>query len=96
METVQDKPWWHSRTMVGIFVSTISMVFGAAGYTLDAGMLTEVITQVFTLAGLIWAWWGRRNATQPIDMGAVIPGVRIKPKRVPVPTDDSQSGPFGY
>lgn len=90
---VPAKPWWQSRTMIGLAVSAVSMIASAAGYSIDAGLLTEVITQALALVGLVVAWWGRVQAKQPIDAAQIAPGVRMP---VAAAKSHADPGPFGF
>lgn len=99
-ETPLAKPWWQSRTILGLIISGLSMIANAAGLSIDAGLLTEIVTQGAAFVGLMVAWYGRINAEVPVDAAQVAPGMRLPARparaaRVRV-RPDAESGPFGH
>jgi len=62
----EPKPWWRSTTIVGALTVLVSQGAALAGYSLDAGALLELGTNLVGLIGGALALWGRLRATAPI------------------------------
>ena len=73
-----DKPWWQSRAIIGVIISSLSVAVGMAGYELNVGAATEIVAGLGALVGNALAWYGRVKATKPISRRQVLPGVAIK------------------
>ena len=76
-ETLPPKPWWESRTQVGVLVSSVAIALAWAGIQIDAAGLTELILLAAALAANARTWWGRVEANRPVDKTLVAPGIRI-------------------
>lgn len=61
-----EKPWWQSRTLIGLAVVLAAQVAKLAGFEIDSQALTDAIVTGATLIGAALAWWGRVRATRPI------------------------------
>lgn len=48
-----------SQTYVGIIVMLLSTFLPKLGVTIDNDSLTTTISVLLTLAGALWAFWGR-------------------------------------
>ena len=93
------KPWYLSRSVIGILVSLIAVIAERLGWTVNANELTSLLVQLAEVGGLALAFVGtvRRRAT--IDSSLVAPGLRYPTRTPPVPPDrpaDRPTGPFGY
>lgn len=74
----ETKPWWQSKTKIGILASSVTVIAGIFGVVLDAGMVTEVTFGLITLAANLYASRARNSADTPIDTKQVLPGLRLK------------------
>lgn len=71
----EPKPWWRSRTIIGLLVVVIAQIIRAAGhYEVDTAALADAVSAGLDIVGLALAWWGRVAASRPISR-AVLPGV---------------------
>lgn len=77
--TTEDKPWWESKAIWGIVLMGIAQLVNAIGYDLpiDIAHWAESLASLGTLCGMALAWWGRIQATQPINKRRVLPGLTI-------------------
>lgn len=71
MDTVIfPKAWWTSKTIIGVITSVIAQSYGllATHYHWTAWNPSDadLVTNLFTIAGLALAGIGLRTATQPI------------------------------
>lgn len=71
-----SKFWWKSKTKIGILVSSVAEIAGIFGFVIDAGLATEVVFGLITLAANLYASRGRDQATVPIDTKQILPGLR--------------------
>jgi len=60
------KAWYKSRGIVGALMVMLAQLGAGIGYSVDAGMLTELAMQAVTLSGGLLAFVGRLRAAQPI------------------------------
>ena len=65
------KPWWASRTILGLLATIIAMLAGRFGLELDDESLTHILLQATELAGLVLAFWGTVRRAGPIDQTRV-------------------------
>jgi hypothetical protein len=73
-EEVKPKPWWLSRGVIGPLISVAAMGAQAAGVDADVSGLLSGALEFITVAGIALGWWGRVEATAPIDKHKVFPG----------------------
>lgn len=93
------KPWYLSRSILGILATFIAGYLSKSGYLVDAGELTNVILQVVEAGGLVLALVGTVRNRATIDSSLVAPGLRLPPRAHPVPAEretNKSNGPFGY
>ncbi len=93
------KPWWQSRTVIGILVSLTADITERMGWIVDANTLTTLAVQIAEVAGLALAFVGTVRRRAAIDSTLVAPRVRLAARPAPVPSDsptDRPTGPFGY
>ncbi|MBP9602635.1 MAG: hypothetical protein KBE53_00945 [Chromatiaceae bacterium] len=95
------KPWYLSRSIIGLLATIAAGLLGRSGYLVDAGELTNVLLHIVEAGGLVLAFVGTVRRRAPIDNGAVAPGLRLPARAHPVPAEretDSEHlrGPFGY
>jgi peptidoglycan hydrolase-like protein with peptidoglycan-binding domain len=95
------KPWYLSRSIIGLLATIAAGLLGRSGYLVDAGELTNVLLQIVEAGGLVLAFVGTVRRRVPIDNGAAAPGLRLPSRANPVPAEreaDSEHlrGPFGY
>ena len=60
------KAWYQSRGIVGALIVMLAQLGAGFGYTVDAGMLTELAMQAITLVGGLLAFVGRLRAAQRV------------------------------
>jgi hypothetical protein len=58
------KPWWASKTLVGLIVAALATVMP----DVDEALLGEIVNQTITLAGLAYAVYGRLTAKQELKL----------------------------
>ena len=95
------KPWYLSRSILGILATFIAGYLSKSGYLVDAGELTNVILQGVEVGGLALAFIGTVRRRSAIDSTLVAPGLRLPARANSVPAEreaDSEHlrGPFGY
>jgi hypothetical protein len=93
------KPWYLSRSVIGILVSLIAVIAERMGWMVDANDLTVLVMQLLEVGGLALAFLGTVRRRAPIDGSLVAPRVRYPARTPPVPPDrptDRPTGPFGY
>ena len=61
------KPWWTSRTILGLLATILALVAGRFGWEVNDGDLVGVLTQMVEVAGLLVAFWGTVRRAGPID-----------------------------
>lgn len=93
------KPWYLSRSMIGLLATLLASLAKNSGYLVDAGELTNVILQVVEVGGLVLAFLGSLRRAAPIDGTVVAFGLRLPPRASKVqperPPDISPiRGPF--
>lgn len=89
------KPWYLSRSVVGILVSMAALAANFWGWEID---VEEATTLAFGAGGLLVALVGTLRRRAPIDGSAIAPGVRYQ-RPTTVPPDrrrGGSTGPFGY
>lgn len=77
MTETDTKPWWQSKTKIGILVSSVAAILSLFGVVVDVGVITEVAFGVAVLVGNWCASHGRNTADTPIDKKLVLPGLRL-------------------
>lgn len=82
----QPKPWWQSRTLIGVLVALLAQLGRLAGWDVDSAALAQAVIEGLTLAGLALAWWGRVKATRPIER-------RVLPRRAAADNAGAQRMP---
>lgn len=80
-DLTDTKPWWQSRTQVGILASSVAIIAGMFGLEVDAGILTEAALGLVALAANLLAARGRINATQQISTKQVLPGLTLPARK---------------
>lgn len=93
------KPWYLSRSVIGLLVSLIAVIAERLGWTVNANELTTLLVQLAEVGGLALAFVGTVRRRASIDPTLVAPGVRYPTRTPPVPPDrstDRPAGPFGY
>ena len=74
------KPWWLSKGVWGPIIAIASVAAQAAGASVDVGSVVTSALELVTVLGVGLGWWGRVEATRPIDKTQILPGVKITPK----------------
>ena len=77
------KPWWASRTMLGLLAAVLALVAGRFGWEVSDGDLVGVLTQVVEVGGLLVAFWGTVRRAGPIDQ-TLVARVGDRDLRLPV------------
>ena len=96
---VGAKPWYLSRSVIGILVSLIAVIAERLGWTVNANELTTLLVQLAEVGGLALAFVGTVRRRAAIDSSLVAPGLRYPTRTPPVPPDrptDRPTGPFGH
>ena len=66
---MDSKMWYKSSGIIGGLIALIMFVVQMLGLDLDEGMVTELITLVFQLVGILVAIYGRITAKAEIAVG---------------------------
>lgn len=74
-EVGAPKPWYRSRTLIGLAVILASQAAKGAGLEIESEALTDAIVTGLDLLGAALVWWGRVAATRPISRRKILPGV---------------------
>ncbi len=94
------KPWYLSRSVIGILVSAVAVIAERMGWMVNSDELTILVMQLLEFGGLALAFVGTVRRRAPIDSTLVAPGMRYANTTYPVPPDDPDvshlRGPFGY
>jgi peptidoglycan hydrolase-like protein with peptidoglycan-binding domain len=95
------KPWYLSRSIIGLLATILAGLLGRSGYLVDAGELTNVLLQAVEVGGLALAFIGTVRRRSAIDSTLVAPGLRIPTRANSVPAEREANsehlrGPFGY
>ena len=73
-----NKPWYQSKTMIGLVATAVTMVLGFLKLDVSKMEVSEIITQLVAVGGLIFAAYGRAKAKTKL-------GGAPKAKRVNMP-----------
>ena len=79
------KPWWTSRTVIGLLASVLAMIAGRLGWSIDDGQITDLLLKAVELGGLALAAWGTVRRSAPIDP-TLVARVGTRDLRLPVRT----------
>lgn len=71
MTPAAAKPWWTSRTILGLAASGIALIVSRWGWQVDDAHLTQLLTEVVQFGGLVLAFWGTVRRAGPIDQTLV-------------------------
>ena len=63
---MDGKPWYKSKTMLGLALTAVGVVLGVADPEAFSAELTEAIVRVFEIVGLAIAAYGRKVAKGPL------------------------------
>ena len=61
------KPWWSSRTLLGLVASAMALIVSRWGWQVDGEHLTQLLTEAVQFGGLVLAFWGTVRRAGPID-----------------------------
>ena len=61
------KPWWASRTILGLLATILAMIAGRFGWEVNDDDLLGVLTKMVEVGGLVLAFWGTVARRAPID-----------------------------
>jgi hypothetical protein len=83
MNSINEKPWWQSRAIIGAIVVVAAQAARLAGFETDTALVTELVIDGATIAGAALAWVGRVRAERPISRKQIAPGIRLpeRPRR---------------
>ena len=94
------KPWYLSRSVIGILVSLIAVITERMGWIVDANTLTTLLVQLAEVLGLVLAFVGTVRRRASIDSSLVAFGVRLPTRTHKVPSERNSNGatpgPFGH
>ena len=94
------KPWYLSRSVIGILVSLIAVVTERTGWIVDANTLTTLLVQLAEVLGLVLSFVGTVRRRASIDSSLVAFGVRLPTRTHKVPSERNSNGPtpgpFGH
>ena len=65
------KPWWTSRTILGLAASGMALIVSRWGWQVDDEHLTQLLTEAVQFGGLVLAFWGTVRRAGPIDQTLV-------------------------
>jgi lysozyme len=68
-QAATPKSRWRSKGMIGALVSGLAGIAGAFGFALapeEVDAVIGLISNAIVVAGAVMAWFGRKNATQPV------------------------------
>ena len=91
------KPWWLSRTILGLLATALAMAAGRFGWEVNDDELLGVLTKLVEVGGLLLAFWGTVRRAGPIDQ-TLVARLGDRDLRLPVPahrTADSPADPHG-
>lgn len=74
-DPLDAKPWWQSRAIIGSLITVASSGAALAGYAVDVSAVTELALGLGSIIGGALSWYGRVQATRPISMTRVAPGL---------------------
>ena len=77
------KPWWTSRTILGLAASGIALLVSRWGWQVDDEHLTQLLTEAVQFGGLVLAFWGTVRRAGPIDQ-TLVARVGDRDLRLPV------------
>ena len=80
------KPWWASRTILGLLATILAMIAGHFGWEVNDDDLLGVLTQMVEVGGLVLAFWGTVRRASPIDQ-TLVARVGDRALRLPVRTE---------
>ena len=90
------KPWYLSRSIIGLLATIIAGLLGRSGYLVDSGELTNALLQVVEAGGLVLAFVGTVKRSSPIDT-RLRPTARANKLRTKREADvKATTGPFGF
>lgn len=72
------KPWWQSRTIIGVFVMLLSQVLKLAKIDIVPQELTDIVSLVLDTTGAALAIYGRINARKALKL--TVPGGKFNPR----------------
>lgn len=78
-----SKPWWTSRTVIGLLASVLAMIAGRFGFEVNDGQITDLLLKAVELGGLAVAAWGTVRRSAPID-ATLVARVGTRDLRLPV------------
>jgi hypothetical protein len=71
------KPWWQSKTIIGIAVMLLSQILKLAKVDIVPQELTDIVSLVLDTAGAALAIYGRMTARKALKL--TVPGGRFNP-----------------
>ena len=77
------KPWWTSRTILGLAASGMALIVSRWGWQVDDEHLTQLLTEAVQFGGLVLAFWGTVRRAGPIDQ-TLVARVGDRDLRLPV------------
>ena len=80
---VPAKPWWQSRTVIGLAASGLALLASRWGYQVDDAHLTSLLMEIVQFAGLVLAFFGTVTRQGPIDP-TLVARVGTRDVRLPV------------
>jgi hypothetical protein len=78
MNNGNNKPWWQSRTIIGLILLVVGKALERAGFALDDGMRGELESWIIgglDVVGGLLVLWGRVRATKALTLLLVAAGV---------------------
>lgn len=68
---VQPKPFWQSKTFLGLIVALLAPLITRLGLPLGDAETQELIEHAVSIGGILFAAYGRAKAKQPVSLGTV-------------------------
>lgn len=96
-----ERPWWAKPAILSGAASVLAALAGLAGWRLDAGVLSEVLSALTLLVPGALALYAGAKGEAPLDTRQLAPGLRRprpgpEPERLPLPPERPAADPRGH
>ncbi|MBP8285129.1 MAG: peptidoglycan-binding protein, partial [Chromatiaceae bacterium] len=71
-----ERPWWAKPALLGGAASVLVALAGLAGWSLDAQVLSEVLSALASLVAGVLALYAGARGEAPLDKSQLAPGLR--------------------
>ncbi len=95
-----ERPWWAKPALLGGAASVLVALAGLAGWSLDAQVLSEVLSALASLVAGVLALYAGARGEAPLDKSQLAPGLRHyrlgpDPERLPLSPERPAADPRG-